>query len=494
MRVCSFLMLVLALAACMQIRAEAPVSQSQLQQEQIPQEQLKQEQTQKLTEHKAKLQSAWQNWQQQLSDSQKESTSTNNNSINSNAVKQARQHFNTLLQQQNMLLQQAAKALANNEYLTKLAPQTIQTTAMASCKRMETEKQCLERATQTALEQAAKQGASYFVQAQSEQISQRTEQQGQIDIEQSFTEKVNMQASSHILQYKVLETSVDKNKVTSEKVTSATIEAKVAAKKDQQTLNILVDKYREQLKPLTFNPELVRSGKQVVVGEQTINLVLLPSGEFTLGSKQGNKHEQPARFVSVTSFYVADTEVTQSLYKQCIKQLACKDSSIETDENAVVNNLPVVNVSWIQLRNEFLPWLQKQTGLPFRLPTEIEWEYAAKLDKSKLNLNQDTICLHANTAVKQLNCDDGFDQLAPVASFTSNQFGIFDLAGNVAEWTATCGSSSHNQTPKYVQCKSAVVKGGSWYHSLYDSRASARENKSVHSQLDTLGFRLALDL
>jgi formylglycine-generating enzyme required for sulfatase activity len=158
---------------------------------------------------------------------------------------------------------------------------------------------------------------------------------------------------------------------------------------------------------------------------------------------------------------------------------------------------PVTCVSWAAA-NDYAKWLARKTGQPYALPLEEEWEYAARAGtKSRSFWGDGTLCEYANTYdastaeepwAKDLpfavNCRDGHAYTAPVGSFKPNGFGLYDTAGNVAEWTATC--FFEEQTPTANEdCGHHVTRGGSWL-----GGENARGNWSWSQHAPFLGFRV----
>ncbi|NVK23561.1 MAG: SUMF1/EgtB/PvdO family nonheme iron enzyme [Gammaproteobacteria bacterium] len=406
-------------------------------------------------------------------------------SANKQTAKQLRKNYQQLQQQELHLLNQLVESQAQQEFDTYIKPQSLKIKSTVECQRLETKQQCTEKAVRSGLENAAKQGASYYVEARSTLHSSRVETTDNIDIEQTFSEQVDMQAGAHILRYDLLDKQFDENPVTSEREVMVRLNVLVAAKKNLQYLQQLKDKYRNQLS--VYLSQKVKDDNQyqtININSIALNLMKIPAGQFVFGSLAGEKSEQPTSKQHVAGFYLSATEVTNRLYQECVNELACSSTFVTED----APDLPVVNISFEQIQNQFLPWLNRKTGKQFRLPSELEWEYAAKF---QYNVKED-ICLLAN--VNEDSCTQVKPKVAAVAQYKSNSLGIFDLAGNVAEWTSSCWLNHHKKrvNTKSTLCDMLVVKGGSWYQPAFYARPSARIGRERKSQLDTLGFRLAL--
>ena len=152
------------------------------------------------------------------------------------------------------------------------------------------------------------------------------------------------------------------------------------------------------------------------------------------------------------------------------------------DEGWGRGNRPVINVNW----NEavaYAKWLSEKTGKHFRLPTEQEWEYAARAGTTTDYPWGNSI--GSNNA----NCDGCGSQwdnkkTAPVGSFRANQFGLYDMHGNVEEWTSSCYESD---------CRFRVLRGGSWYSKPAWARSAYRSWVGPADRLSSSGFRIAQD-
>ncbi len=173
-------------------------------------------------------------------------------------------------------------------------------------------------------------------------------------------------------------------------------------------------------------------------------------------------------------------------------------------------NHPVVCVSFNDAM-AYVRWLAQQTGHPYRLPTEAEWEYAARAgsDSSRpWGDDPDKACAVANVADRTLkqhhpgdwpehDCSDGYAYTAPVGSFGANAFGLHDIIGNVWEWTCS-GYSDHysgveEQCTVAVQSVPRVFRGGSWYNFPAWARSATRSAFAPGFRAAILGFRVAKD-
>jgi formylglycine-generating enzyme required for sulfatase activity len=175
------------------------------------------------------------------------------------------------------------------------------------------------------------------------------------------------------------------------------------------------------------------------------------------------------------------------------------------------SRLPVINVSW-QDAMAYAEWLSQQTGARYRLPTEAEWEYAARARTTTSRYwgdDPDQGCAYANAADldgKQLfvgwtemKCHDGHIYTAPTGSYRSNDFGLHDMAGNVLEWTCSLYDKDSRVAP-VQSCEAMtgerefVVRGGSWNDEPRNVRSADRHRSPPDFRDYYLGFRLVREL
>jgi len=217
-------------------------------------------------------------------------------------------------------------------------------------------------------------------------------------------------------------------------------------------------------------------------------MVWVEGGTFTMGctSEQGGvcwDNEKPAHSVTVSSYYIGETEVTQALWQAVMGN---NPSYFKGD------NLPVEQVSWEDAQ-EFIEKLNRLTGRTFRLPTEAEWEYAAR-GGSK---SQDYKYSGSNSidAVAWKNDNSG-DKTHAVKGKQANELGLYDMSGNVWEWCSDwygSYSSSSQRDPEGPSTSSRrVLRGGSWIDYARNCRVSSRHLNAPGFRYLTIGFRLVL--
>lgn len=220
-----------------------------------------------------------------------------------------------------------------------------------------------------------------------------------------------------------------------------------------------------------------------------------------MGSSE-SKSEQPIISVTVKGFRMMEQEVTFSQWDACVAAGGCRYKP--DDAGWGRGNRPVVNVSWDDITEEFIPWLNKTTGSTFRLPTEAEWEYAARADtKTSYSWGDDIQCLQAAyNRSKGSKCAGSVINILgsdPVKSFSANQFGLYDMHGNASEWVQDCWSDSHVGASKSGAarerdgCSFRVQRGGSWHATADNVRSASRGGVPASMRISKTGFRLVRD-
>jgi len=231
-------------------------------------------------------------------------------------------------------------------------------------------------------------------------------------------------------------------------------------------------------------------------------MVDIPGGTFMMGSNDSGLDESPRHSVTLPKFKLGKSEVTFALYDLCVESTQC--FAVPSDQNWGRGNRPVTNVSFRDITHQFLPWLQAITGKPFRLPTEAEWEYAARAgSQSEYAWGDHLTCTMArfdggSTSVCNAR-ESGNRGTAPVMSYKPNQFGLFDMHGNVWEWVEDCWSPNYEGAPTDGSahldgnCEIRVMRGGSWDYNKSGLRSANRYYFSQSARRPNYGFRLALD-
>ncbi|MCC5825771.1 SUMF1/EgtB/PvdO family nonheme iron enzyme [Alkalimonas sp.] len=227
-------------------------------------------------------------------------------------------------------------------------------------------------------------------------------------------------------------------------------------------------------------------------------LVAIPTGSFTMGCTQGNcpEAELPVRSIEVPGFEMMAHPVTFAMWDACVEQGGCKHRP--RDEGWGRGNRPVINVSFNEITMEFIPWLNQAARQQFRLPSEVEWEYAAKAgSQTPYQFGQNITCEQARFGRRSGGeCGTQLDGTTAVMSFPPNHFGLFDMHGNVWEWTMDCWNPNYQQAANSVapalsgNCVRRVQRGGAWLSSPTELTATYRTSHDATIRHRNNGFRL----
>lgn len=267
-------------------------------------------------------------------------------------------------------------------------------------------------------------------------------------------------------------------------------------------------------------------------------LVVLPPGKFLMGANPGEEEKeklidalknksQPQHEVNITSLAFGKHEITVAQFKAFVNSsgynsgLGCTvwtGSKLEFDNskdwrNPGFNqddNHPVSCISWDDA-NAYVRWISQRTGKNYRLPNESEWEYAARsnTNSSRYFSEDNSICSFANVsdlAAKTkvsgsstwtfANCDDRYAYTAPIGSYRPNIFGLYDMLGNVWEWTQDCWNEDYIGAPRdgsswsAGDCNKRVIRGGSWYNNPQFLRSAFRVSSNQSIRNFNFGFRV----
>ena len=263
-------------------------------------------------------------------------------------------------------------------------------------------------------------------------------------------------------------------------------------------------------------------------------MVSIPGGKFMMGLLNevenifqaqllDSNQMIPAHAVTVRPFKLGKYEVTFAQWDACVEDGGCKterdpEGYIPDDEDWIRGNYPVINVSWDDAQL-FIDWLNSKTGGNYRLPTEAEWEYAARAGSTTRYSWGDDIGVNRANCI---GCGSQWDekQTAPVGSFPANAWGLYDMHGNVSEWVQDCYHENYEGAPSdgsawtsscrtfdiegeglaykdenYTDSDSwRVLRGGSWYSITLHLCSGYRESGYRRKRYGPdRGFRLAQD-
>ena len=268
-------------------------------------------------------------------------------------------------------------------------------------------------------------------------------------------------------------------------------------------------------------------------------MVAIRPGRFMMGSSENeadrSPDESPQHQVTIPKpFAISRCEITVGQFTQFIQDSGYKTTA-ETDGKGCyvwdaekkdwqqqadkhwkntgfvqTDKHPVVCVSWSDAQR-YVDWLSQRTGAVYRLPTETEWEYAARADTETARYyDTKSQCDYANGLGQEAKsiadkdwtlaeCNDAYIYTAPVAHFKANAFGLYDMLGNVYEWTLDCWHEDYKLAPydgtawlesQSGDCDRRVVRGGSWYINPQYLRSANRYRDNSEANY-ILGFRIA---
>ena len=276
-------------------------------------------------------------------------------------------------------------------------------------------------------------------------------------------------------------------------------------------------------------------------------MVEISGGSFTMGSapteRERKRFEGPREHVSVAGFAIGEAEVTRAQYAAFVRETRRPDppgcftfgfisfGASVLDTNASWRKLPfeqsddhpVVCVSWHDA-SEYAAWLSRKTGHTYRLPSEAEWEFAARAGTTTIffwGTGENQACEYANggdatllrespkmqevvdqslregdVGARLLECNDGSAYTAPVRKYRPNAFGLYDMTGNVWEWVQDCWYESlptSDRAQTEPSCASRRARGGCWNDFPEELRSARRTRVQPNERANYLGFRVARD-
>ena len=220
-------------------------------------------------------------------------------------------------------------------------------------------------------------------------------------------------------------------------------------------------------------------------------MVSIPGGTFAMGSED-DPSEKPMHRVTIKPLAISKFPITVREWNACVAAKSCTYVPTGKDD------APVANLSWADAQ-QFVEWLSKVTQKPFRLPSEAEWEYAARGGtRTKFWWGDQLQADMANCK----GCNQPYDASQPlkVGSFKPNPFGLYDMGGNIHQWVADCWHKNYQGAPSdgspWVDndCLSHVMRSGSWKNDPSYVRPSSRDQYDTGVRYPTHGFRVAHSL
>ncbi len=264
--------------------------------------------------------------------------------------------------------------------------------------------------------------------------------------------------------------------------------------------NTIADLY-SQIEELRALIKKYHSEEENLVKEFTVNgvsfkMMKVSGGTFQMGatSEQGSdayENEEPVHSVTLSDYWIGETEVTQALWYAVMGQRPTSDGDQWSSSYGLGDNYPVYDVSWNDCQ-EFIAKLNQLTGMTFRLPTEAEWEFAARGGNS----SQGYKYAGSNTIGDVAWYASNSSSMAhPVARKSPNELGLYDMSGNVYEWCqdwyGSYSSSAQTDPVGPSSGSSRVARGGNWRYSAWYCRVALRYPDTPSNRYSYLGLRLA---
>jgi formylglycine-generating enzyme required for sulfatase activity/class 3 adenylate cyclase len=215
----------------------------------------------------------------------------------------------------------------------------------------------------------------------------------------------------------------------------------------------------------------------------------LRGGSFAMGSND-DVSERPIHQVTIKPFSISIYPITVRQWNECAAAKACGFVATGKDD------APIANVSWSDAK-QYVAWLADATRKPYRLPTEAEWEYAARGGTQTKYWWGDQL-QSGMTNCKDCTDISATDQPVKVGNFKPNPFGLYDMGGGVDQWVEDCWHKSYQGAPAdgspWVSgdCTSHVIRSGSWKNDARYVRPANRDNYDTNVRYPTHGFRVAL--
>ncbi len=238
---------------------------------------------------------------------------------------------------------------------------------------------------------------------------------------------------------------------------------------------------------ISLTPLLLLFSSTVKAQEVNPEMVFVEGGKFKMGSNVGGTDEHPVHLVVVNDFYIGKYEVTQRQWRLIMDQDTNKCYFEGCD------SCPVERVSWFNVM-EFIDRLNQKTQMNYRLPTESEWEYAARggMHSKGYKYSGSDVDITVGWKVGTSNA-----RTHPVGRKNPNELGIFDMTGNVFEWCSDWYSSTWYAISPQTnptgpdEGNFRVIRGGSWFYDHAGLRVTDRESANPSFRYGYVGFRLS---
>jgi formylglycine-generating enzyme required for sulfatase activity len=234
----------------------------------------------------------------------------------------------------------------------------------------------------------------------------------------------------------------------------------------------------------------VKYKRDVIAADVELVLIWVEGGTFVMGCNTDEdnnceKDEFPTHKVKLDGFYIGKYEITQIQWYVVMN---------DNPSRVIGDDMPVTNVNWHDAQ-QFVQRLNARTGQKYRLPTEAEWEYAARggYKHSKYKYSGSN---NVNTVA--WNAENGGDSIHPVGKKMQNNLNIYDMSGNVYEWCSdwygAYGNDADRSPTGPLTGTARVVRGGFWHDAPRRCRVSDRDQLSPDLKLPAVGLRLVLQI
>jgi formylglycine-generating enzyme required for sulfatase activity len=224
-------------------------------------------------------------------------------------------------------------------------------------------------------------------------------------------------------------------------------------------------------------------------------MVRLPAGGFTMGQGARDPESLPPHHVDIRTFAIGQTPVTVGQWKACIAGQGC---NFLPRMRVAEDRTPVHNISWEDV-GQYMAWLSKVAGHPYRLPSEAEWEYAARGGTTTKYWWGESVGMFLANCTDCGGTQDAYGPLV-VDALQPNQFGLYGMLGGVAQWTADCWfpnyrGAPNDATPREAKgCDKRVLRGGSFRAPHDEITVTYRGSYDAPVRYIANGFRVARDL
>jgi formylglycine-generating enzyme required for sulfatase activity/WD40 repeat protein len=288
--------------------------------------------------------------------------------------------------------------------------------------------------------------------------------------------------------------------------------------KGEEPFETSVEIFQDLTKSLSIDKKITKSAIL-----DTPEMIIVDGGSFMMGNENCEKDEKPRHQVTLSSFYISKYEITLNQFSKFINETGYQTDADKEGASSIwtrrdwqrpsgVNwrcneggnirpageyNYPVMHVSWNDA-NEYCKWMSNKTGKVYRLPTEAEWEFAARGGgKSRMLLYSGSDNAD-NAGWYEFNADG---KTHPVGLKEPNELGIYDMTGNLSEWCSDWYENNYYRKSPPVDPKGPskgerrVIRGGNWYDSARTSKSTCRNNKDSggpEGRDNMVGFRLVL--